>query len=45
MTNSSVKFVLFDDIERKKITKYFRYYPLIIVQSCLKRDAFMNSLT
>jgi hypothetical protein len=45
MTNSSAKFVIFDDIEREKITKYFRYYPLIILQSCLKREAFMNSLT
>ena len=45
MTNSSAKFVIFDDYEREKIAKYFRYYPLIIFQSCLKREAFMNSLT
>lgn len=45
MGNSTTKFALFDEIEREKITKYFRYYPLIIIQACLKRDAFMNSLT
>ncbi len=34
---SSTKLVIFDDIDKEKVLKYYRYYPLIIITSCGKR--------
>jgi hypothetical protein len=42
--NSTTKLVLYDDIEKEKIMKYYRYYPIIFVQACGRRDSFMSML-